>query len=150
MNSPARLVAEFHRLVNRARRRQPAPSIELLRESTVGALVALRDGTPERVAKELADVVYVAYGLADDRGIDLDAAIAAVHRANMTRLERCRVCDGMGFTRDAYGRALECVSCESTGVNPRFREDGKVITGPGYRPPDLKGTVSASTPDHAA
>lgn len=37
------------------------------------------------VAQELADVVYVAYGMALTYGIDLDLVVAEVHRANMTK-----------------------------------------------------------------
>ena len=37
------------------------------------------------IAGELADVVYVAYGTALTYGIPLDAVIAEVHRANMSK-----------------------------------------------------------------
>ncbi|MFC7879022.1 hypothetical protein [Isoptericola sp. NPDC057391] len=67
------------------------------------------------VAKELADVLYVTYGAADALGIDLPAVFVEVHRSNMSKV-------------DADGRVLR-------------RADGKVLKGPGYRPPDLDGLV---------
>lgn len=67
------------------------------------------------LAKELADVLYVTYGAADALGIDLPAVFAEVHRSNMSK-------------RDAEGRVLR-------------RADGKVLKGPGYRPPNLDGIV---------
>lgn len=73
---------------------------------------ALEAGNPAEVARELADVLYIAYGTAYVYGIDLDAALAEVHRANMSKLGE----DGQ----------------------PIRREDGKVLKGPNFRPPDMK------------
>ncbi|MEU6845273.1 MazG nucleotide pyrophosphohydrolase domain-containing protein [Streptomyces sp. NPDC046716] len=72
-------------------------------------------GAYRALAKELADVLYVTYGAADALGIDLPAVFTEVHRSNMSK-------------RDADGRVLR-------------RADGKVLKGPGYRPPDLDGLV---------
>lgn len=66
-------------------------------------------------AKELADVVYVAYGAAVQSGIDLDAALELVHASNMTKVWE----DG----------------------TVKLREDGKVLKPPTYRAPDLSGVV---------
>lgn len=70
----------------------------------------------EHVAKELADLVYVAYGAALSLGIDLDEAIRRVHKANMSKLGD----DG----------------------KPLLRDDGKVLKGPNYREPDMTGVVT--------
>ena len=67
------------------------------------------------VAKELADVLYVTYGAADALGIDLPAVFVEVHRSNMSKAGP----DG----------------------EVRRRPDGKVLKGPGYRPPDLERLV---------
>lgn len=67
------------------------------------------------IARELADVVYVAYGTAYSLGIDLDEVLAEVHRANMTK-------------RDADGRFA-------------LRADGKVLKPAGFTPPDVAGIV---------
>lgn len=73
------------------------------------------------IAKELADLVYVAYGTAVSFGIDLDLAITEVHRSNMSKL----------------------------GLNgrPILRDDGKVLKGPNYQPPDMTAAVKG-TPDN--
>ncbi|MER5946513.1 MazG nucleotide pyrophosphohydrolase domain-containing protein [Streptomyces sp. NPDC001904] len=100
---------------------------ELLTEEAREAAEALTDfaeslrtgadpaGAYRELAKELADVLYVTYGAADALGIDLPAVFAEVHRSNMSKV-------------DADGQVLR-------------RADGKVLKGPGYRPPDLDGIV---------
>lgn len=67
------------------------------------------------VADALADIVYVAYGTAHVYGIDLDAVLDEVHASNMSKL-------------GADGR-------------PLYRPDGKVLKGPGYRPPDIAAVL---------
>lgn len=64
-----------------------------------------------KIAKELADVLYVVYGTADAFGIDIDRVFEEVHRSNMSKLV-----DG----------------------KPLKREDGKVLKGPNYTPPNLE------------
>ncbi len=51
---------------------------------------AVRGGRQEEIAQELADLVYVAYGTALAYGVDLDAVIEEVHRANMSKARRRR------------------------------------------------------------
>lgn len=65
--------------------------------------------------KELADLVYVAYQYAENLGWDLDEALNRVHRSNMSKLGE----DG----------------------EPVYREDGKVLKGPNYEPPNLSDLV---------
>lgn len=86
----------------------------LTREEAREASDAILSGDDAATAKELADQVYVAFGTALVLGIDLDAAVRAVHASNMTKLV-----DG----------------------EPVMRADGKVLKGPGYREPDLSGCV---------
>ena len=69
----------------------------------------------ENALKELADLVYVCYQYAANMGWDLDEAMDRVHKSNMSKL-------------DEYGK-------------PIFREDGKVLKGPNYQPPDLSDLV---------
>lgn len=66
----------------------------------------------ENFIKELADLLYVAYWLAARVGIDIEAAFARVHASNLSKLD------------PETGRPLK-------------REDGKVLKGPAYHPPDL-------------
>ena len=65
--------------------------------------------------KELADLVYVCYQYATNMGWDLDEAMHRVHESNMSKL-------------DEYGK-------------PILREDGKVLKGPHYKPPNLDDLV---------
>lgn len=64
-----------------------------------------------RLAKELADLLYVVYDAACSFDIDIDRVFAEVHRSNMSKLV-----DG----------------------KPLKREDGKVLKGPNYTPPNLE------------
>ena len=65
--------------------------------------------------KELADLVYVCYQYAANMGWDLDEAMHRVHESNMSKL-------------DDEGK-------------PILREDGKVLKGPNYKPPNLEDLV---------
>lgn len=79
-------------------------SDELLVELVVGDLLG--------IAKELADVVYSAYGTAIALGIDLDRVISSVHESNMTK---------MG----------------PDGPHERDPQTGKILKGPAFVPADL-------------
>ena len=65
--------------------------------------------------KELADLVYVCYQYAENMRWDLDEALYRVHESNMSKLDD----DG----------------------HPIYREDGKVLKGPNYKPPNLEDLV---------
>ena len=62
--------------------------------------------------KELADLVYVCYQYAENMGWFLDEALDRVHKSNMSKLDE----DG----------------------KPIYREAGKVLKGPNYKPPTLE------------
>ena len=66
----------------------------------------------EECLKELADLVYVCYQYAENMGWFLDEALDRVHQSNMSKLGE----DG----------------------KPIYREDGKVLKGPNYKPPTLE------------
>ena len=65
--------------------------------------------------KELADLVYVCYQYAENMGWFLDEALNRVHESNMSKLGE----DG----------------------KPVYREDGKVLKGPNYKPPTLTDLI---------
>ena len=65
--------------------------------------------------KELADLVYVCYQYAENMNWFLDEALNRVHGSNMSKLDE----DG----------------------KPIYREDGKVLKGPNYKPPDLTDLI---------
>ena len=65
--------------------------------------------------KELSDLVYVCYQYAANMKWDLDEAMYRVHESNMSKLGE----DG----------------------KPIYRDDGKVLKGPNYQPPNLADLV---------
>ena len=71
--------------------------------------------THEELLKELADLVYVCYQYAENMGWFLDEALDRVHLSNMSKLGE----DG----------------------KPIYREDGKVLKGPNYKPPTLEDLI---------
>lgn len=69
------------------------------------------DDALSTIAKELADVIIVALGAALELGIPLSEVFDEVMLSNMSKLQS----DG----------------------KPLYREDGKVMKGPNYKPPDI-------------
>lgn len=69
----------------------------------------------ENLLKEMADLLYVIYGYAATYGLPIDEAFKRVHESNMSKLGD----DG----------------------KPLYREDGKVLKGPNYKPADLGDLV---------
>lgn len=68
------------------------------------------------VADALGDLIYVVIGAALEYGIPLEAVVTEIHRSNMSKLDE--------------------------NGNPIYREeDGKVLKGPDYFPPNLKGVL---------
>jgi len=65
----------------------------------------------ENLAKELADIIYIACGTAASYGIPLDRVFDEVHASNLAKLV-----DG----------------------KPIRREDGKILKPEGWTPPDIK------------
>ena len=70
---------------------------------------------PAEALKELADLVYVCYQYADNMNWFLDEALDRVHKSNMSKLDE----DGHHI----------------------YRDDGKVLKGPNYKPPNLTDLV---------
>ena len=80
-----------------------------------GMLFRNNDEFPAEALKELADLVYVCYQYAENMGWFLDEALDRVHQSNMSKLGE----DGL----------------------PVYREDGKVLKGPNYKPPTLTDLI---------
>jgi predicted HAD superfamily Cof-like phosphohydrolase len=128
MGETAALVRQFHEAFGLPRQERPsADGVDgalaalrqrILEEEVEELREAVRTGDLVGIADALADVVYVAYGTAQTYGVDLDAVLAEVHRANMSKL-------------DDHGR-------------PVLREDGKVAKSARYRPPDVAGVLNRS------
>jgi NTP pyrophosphatase (non-canonical NTP hydrolase) len=93
------------------------PTREILRMDLIseeyGELeAAVIHGDILETADALGDLVYVIYGMAIEMGINLSAIMTEIQRSNMSKLGE----DG----------------------KPIFREDGKVLKGPNFSPPDLE------------
>lgn len=71
------------------------------------------DKRREELLKELSDLVFVCYQFAAAYSLDLDEALRRVFESNMSKL-------------DEQGNVI-------------YREDGKVLKGPNYQPPNLSG-----------
>jgi len=124
LSPAAHAVMAFHAAFNLPRRAWPSADIDtdlvelrirLLIEEVGEFATAARAGDLVALADALGDIVYVAYGTAVSYGVDLDAVLAEVHRANMSKL-------------DADGR-------------PVLREDGKVLKSDCYQPPDVATVI---------
>ena len=93
--------------------------INLIKEEASEFLVAAdevyadpeKDPLRSELLKELSDLVFVCYQFAATYNLDLDEALRRVYESNMSKL-------------DEHGK-------------PIYREDGKVLKGPNYQPPDL-------------
>lgn len=86
-------------------------------ESSYRRAVAADDGARDTVetADALADLIYVIYGMALETGIDLASVLAEVQRSNMSKL--------------------------GTDGKPVYRQDGKVLKGPDYFPPNVEAVL---------
>ena len=80
-----------------------------------GALFRENPTIKAEALKELADLVYVCYQYAANMSWDLDEAMHRLHESNMSKLDE----DG----------------------KPIYRDDGKVLKGPNYKPPNLEDLV---------
>lgn len=76
-----------------------------------GKVVPVLEPDKKKVAKEIADMLYVIYGMADVFGIPIDKVFEEVHSSNMSKL--------------------------GPDDRPVRREDGKIMKGPNYKEPDL-------------
>ena len=85
--------------------------VDLIAEELNELVDALADDDMVEIADALTDILYVTYGAGVAFGIELDPCFHEVHRSNMSKL-------------DEYGK-------------PIYREDGKVLKGPGYSKPNL-------------
>lgn len=94
----------------------PSPQIaelryELIAEELDEFAQAIAKNDLNGVADALSDLLYVVYGAGHAFGINLDLTFNIVHDSNMSKLGE----DG----------------------KPIYREDGKVMKGPNYTPPDF-------------
>lgn len=117
--SPYYKVLEFHKTYGMNINSIPVLNIpskemryELVREELEEYRGALDNNNIVEVADALADLIYVVYGAAIEHGINLDEVIDEVHKSNLSKLHH------------ETGEAI-------------YREDGKVLKGENYIPPDV-------------
>ena len=91
--------------------------VDLIQEEVDELQEALMKKDIVEIADALTDILYVTYGAGHAFGIDLDTCFTEVHRSNMSKLG----IDG----------------------KPIYREDGKVLKGRGYTPPQLAKIIQA-------
>ena len=121
LTSQAKEFRSTYQIGNSISREARARQMNLITEEFKELLEAdsklFRTGSEPRAAclKELADLVYVCYQYAANQRWDLDEALDRVHKSNMSKLDE----DG----------------------KPIFRNDGKVLKGPNYAPPNLEDLV---------
>jgi len=123
-NEWVRMVAEFHEAFGVAERQHPGwPTSErrdlrykLIHEEVVNELLpALRRNDIIEIADGAADAIVVIIGTCLEYGVPIERVFAEVMRANMSKLGP----DG----------------------RPIYREDGKVLKGPNYTPPNISGVL---------
>lgn len=121
------LVEQFHRAFGLPVRHAPIPQEtlwyernmrkSLLHEEFEEYLEAEASHDLVGIADALGDMVYVIYGTALTYGINLPAVLREIHRSNMSKL--------------------------GEGGEPLYREDGKVLKGPNFTPPNLEAIIYA-------
>lgn len=118
------LVRQFHETFQVPFRTKPTANVPEAEAALRLRLLAeelseLRDAIDQHdltgIADGLGDLAYVLYGSALTFGLPLDRIVYEIHRANMSKVGR----DGLASIRD----------------------DGKVLKGPNYSPPDLDSLI---------
>ena len=89
--------------------------IELIREELDELKQAIAENDLVEIADALTDILYVTYGAGHSFGLNLDECFREVQASNMSKL-------------DSEG-------------NPIYREDGKILKGEYYFPPNLKKVI---------
>lgn len=119
-------VKEFHErfghLVNKTPNWPPEEVInlrlKLIEEECDELQVAIDNDDLVSIADALGDILYVVYDAALCFGINADAVVSEIHNSNMTKL--------------------------GENGNPIRRADGKIMKGPQYRPPNIKGVLEST------
>lgn len=93
MNREQQMVREFHRAMGHPWHTKPQLipmrevdlRLSLIEEEVEELTDALMNDDLEGIAQEIADVLYVLYGIAGAHGLDMQPLFAEVHRANMAK-----------------------------------------------------------------
>ena len=123
MSKQIKRVEEFHRIYKLGNSEKPIGKLEnqkenlrfeLMKEENDEYLEAAKNGDIVEVADALGDMMYILCGTIIEHGMQhiIEEVFDEIHRSNLSKL-------------DENGK-------------PIYREDGKVIKGPNYFPPDIK------------
>ena len=123
MNKQRKCVEEFHRIYKLGNSEKPIGKLEnqkenlrfdLMKEENEEYLEAAKNGDIVEVADALGDMMYILCGTIIEHGMQhiIEEVFDEIHRSNLSKLDE--------------------------NGNPIYREDGKVIKGPNYFPPDIK------------
>ena len=123
MNKQIICVEEFHRIYKLGNSEKPIGKLEnqkenlrfdLMKEENEEYLEAAKNGDIVEVADALGDMMYILCGTIIEHGMQhiIEEVFDEIHRSNLSKLDE--------------------------NGNPIYREDGKVIKGPNYFPPDIK------------
>ena len=91
--------------------------LDLIKEELAELTEAMKNKDLLEVADALTDILYVTYGAGHAFGINLDKCFDEVQNSNMSKL-------------DENGK-------------PIYNENGKVMKGPNYFKPDIKGILNS-------
>ena len=116
-------VEEFHRIYKLGNSKKPIGKLkdgleklrfDLMAEENGEYLEAAQKGDVVEVADALGDMLYILCGTIIEHGMQnvIDDVFEEIHRSNLSKLDE--------------------------NGDPIYREDGKVIKGPNYVPPNLK------------
>lgn len=116
--SAQQLVTEFHETYLQPIRTTPTLDVPeramrflLIEEEFKELTEAHENDDFVEIVDAWADLIYVIYGAALTHGVNLDNVLEEIQRSNLSKLDE--------------------------NGNPIFREDGKVLKGKGYFPPDV-------------
>ena len=123
MNKQIKCVEECHRIDKLGNSEKPIGKLEnqkenlrfeLMKEENDEYLEAAKKGDMVEVADALGDMMYILCGTIIEHGMQhiIEEVVDEIHRSNLSKLDE--------------------------NGNPIYREDGKVIKGPNYFPPDIE------------
>ncbi|MDO5104554.1 nucleoside triphosphate pyrophosphohydrolase family protein [Capnocytophaga sp.] len=127
MQNKLKSVAEFHKAFGLNVRQNPTTDLsdalitlrfKLMEEENSEYLQAARDKNLTEVADALGDMLYILCGTIIEHGLQhkIEEVFNEIHRSNMSKL-------------DENGK-------------PIYREDGKVMKGANYFPPDIQKIIN--------
>jgi phosphoribosyl-ATP pyrophosphohydrolase len=123
--------------------------IKLIKEEAEELIAAWKDNDPVEFADALFDLLYVTYGAIIALGVPRSIG-DEVQRSNMSKGVECNelsvprfaeFCNGTGKIGQGANNYEQCTSCNGQGIVAIKREDGKILKGPNFSPPDIAAII---------